>query len=262
MGGRQRDAEQPKQVAQDEFYTQLVDVEAELRHYETSSRARSCCATATTRTSRTSSSTSHELQPSWPEEAHRHLLHRLPVAGEQLSLLDIEGAQEDAVRRAAYKIEITEVPDANSDGAIDLSDVEYLLRRTMRNVLTLLDGDGDFRSAECIALWTRPTSSSPTRRSPLFREYLSQLVEHGKQFLVLGNQNAITYNEIFKLIRENRLWLGYDNGGTNGSGSRIDYPRTRQVRRQVEDGVRYLAWGTAGSPIWTPPSDTSRMTLV
>lgn len=71
-----------------------------------------------------------------------------------------------------------------------------------------LEGDGDFRSAECVELLKQSDIVVTNPPFSLFREYVSQLVEHNKQFLVIGSQNAITYKETFKLIRENRLWLG------------------------------------------------------
>ena len=149
---------------------------------------------------------------------------------------------KDVPEKAAYRVEITEVPDANNDGAIDLSDVEYLLKKNERNVLTLLAGDGDFRSAECIALLDEADIVVTNPPFSLFRKYVGQLVEHGKQFLILGNQNAITYSEIFKLIKENRLWLGYDNGGEKWFRVPDDYDHTTDKSKiKVEDGVRYLA---------------------
>ena len=133
------------------------------------------------------------------------------------------------------------MPDANNDGAIDLYDVEYLLKNE-RNVLTLLTGNGDFRSAECIALLDEADIVVTNPPFSLFRQYVGQLVEHGKQFLILGNQNAITYSEIFKLIKEDRLWLGYDNGGEKWFRVPDDYDHTTDKSKiKVEDGVRYLA---------------------
>ena len=165
-----------------------------------------------------------------------------PITGEQLSLLDIAGMPKGVPERPAYRVEITEVPDVNNDGAIDLFDVEYLLKKNERNVLTLLAGGGDFRSAECIALLDEADIVVTNPPFSLFRQYVGQLVEHGKQFLILGNQNAITYSEIFKLIKEDRLWLGYDNGGEKWFRVPDDYDHTTDKSKiKVEDGVRYLA---------------------
>jgi len=77
-----------------------------------------------------------------------------------------------------------------------------------------LKGDGDFRSKECIDLLKQSDIVVTNPPFSLFREYVSQLVEYDKKFIIVGHQNAITYKEIFKLIKDNKLWLGYGfNGG-------------------------------------------------
>ena len=110
-----------------------------------------------------------------------------------------------------YRVEITEVTDENSDGRVDLADVEYLLRNK-KNVLTLLDGDGDFRSAECVELLKQADIIVTNPPFSLFREYIAQLIEYNKAFIIIGNMNAVTYKEIFPLIAQNTLWLGYNSG--------------------------------------------------
>ena len=96
--------------------------------------------------------------------------------------------------RMPYMIEITEVPDLNNDGATDLLDIELLLRSN-NNVLTLLDGDGDFRSEECIGFFKEADVVVTNPPFSLFREYVAQLIEFEKKFIILGNNNAITYKE-------------------------------------------------------------------
>ncbi len=240
----------------DEFYTQLVDVEAELRHYRDQFRDKVVFCNCDD-----------------PYESNffkffamnfNHLgLKKLittcytgsPITGEQLSLLDIEGMSEDTLEKQAYQVQITEVPDANNDGAIDLSDVEYLLKNE-RNVLTLLTGDGDFRSAECIALLDEADIVVTNPPFSLFREYIAELVKSGKQFLVLGNQNAITYSDVFKLVKEDRLWLGYENGGEKWFRVPDDYDHTTtESRIRVKDGVRYLSMGNIA---WFTNLDTTK----
>lgn len=75
-------------------------------------------------------------------------------------------------------------------------------------VKTDLSGDGDFRSDECVAIIKEADIVVTNPPFSLFREYVAQLVENNKKFLIIGNNNAITYKEIFKLIKENRLWVG------------------------------------------------------
>ncbi len=124
-----------------------------------------------------------------------------PVAGEQLSLFR---------DRHPYSIEITEIPDADGNGAIDLSDVEFLLKN-QSNVLRKLKS-GDFRSEECIKLLKEADVVVTNPPFSLFREYVAQLIEYDKKFLIIGNQNAITYKEIFLLIKDNKIWLGWHSG--------------------------------------------------
>jgi hypothetical protein len=72
-----------------------------------------------------------------------------------------------------------------------------------------LNGDGDFRSSECIALLKQADIIVTNPPFSLFREYVAQLIDYDKKFVIIGHQNAITYKEIFKLIKDNKMWLGY-----------------------------------------------------
>ena len=131
-----------------------------------------------------------------------------PVAGTQLCLHESDAPQDIQQKtRVPHKIVITQVPDVNGDGATDLTDVELLLKNNS-NILTTLNGNGDFRSSECIELLKEADIVVTNPPFSLFREYVAQLVEYKKQFLIIGNQNAITYKEIFRLIKDNIMWLG------------------------------------------------------
>ena len=113
-----------------------------------------------------------------------------------------------------YMIQITEVVDENGDGAIDLSDVEHLLKNRKNTIRKLKDGD--FRSEECVKLLEESDIVCTNPPFSLFREYVAQLVQYEKKFLIIGNQNAITYKEIFPLIQANKLWLGKGFKGNVG----------------------------------------------
>ena len=104
-------------------------------------------------------------------------------------------------------IEITEVPDLNNDGATDLSDIELLLRNN-NNVLTLLDGDGDFRSDESIGFLIEADIVVTNPPFSLLREFILQLVKYKKDFIILGSPNITTNKEIFPLLKNNKIWLG------------------------------------------------------
>ena len=128
-----------------------------------------------------------------------------PVQGNEL-LLDF-GDFSDEPKKIAYKVEITEVKDLNGDGAVDLADVQYLLKND-KNAISLLKQHGDFRSAECIELLKEADIVVTNPPFSLFREYIGQLMQYGKKFLIIGNVNSITYKEVFPLIKDNRIWLG------------------------------------------------------
>lgn len=226
----------------DEFYTQLPDVEAELRHYRDQFRGKAVFCNCD---DPYESSFFKYFAMNFNHLGLKKLIATCysgsPIAGDQLSLLDLPSLSQ-ATEKQAFKLEISEVPDANGDGAIDLSDVEYLIRND-RNVLTLLDGDGDFRSPECVALLRESDVVVTNPPFSLFREYLTQLFESGKQFLILGDQNAITYADVFAQIMANQLWFGYDNGGIKWFQVPDDYDITTEARKQVVDGVQYFSMG-------------------
>ncbi len=132
--------------------------------------------------------------------------------GGQLSFLPFEDSvpvQEE--KHKPYKVEITEVTDENGDGRVDLTDVEYLMRNK-KNTITLLDGDGDFRSYECVELLKEADIVVTNPPFSLFRDYVALLVEYSKEFLIIGNLNAVTYKEILPLVMDNKIWIGYNSG--------------------------------------------------
>ena len=128
-----------------------------------------------------------------------------PVQGNEL-MIDF-GDFSDEPKKIAFKVEITEVMDLNGDGAVDLSDVRYLLQND-RNVISILK-TGDFRDPECIELLKEADIVVTNPPFSLFREYIAMLMKYEKKFLVVGQQNAITYKEVFPLIKNNKIWLGY-----------------------------------------------------
>lgn len=171
-----------------------------------------------------------------------------PIIAEQLSLFDVKGVVVNKeTEKTPYKIEITEVPDSNGDGAIDLTDVEYLLKNK-KNVLTILKGDGDFRSDECIKLLKEADIVVTNPPFSLFREYVAQLEEYNKKYLIIGNVNAIAYRDFFHLIKDNKVWMGASiHSGDrefrvpptyplNASGTRIDEKGNKYIRVK---GVRW-----------------------
>jgi hypothetical protein len=208
--------EKAKKNKADEFYTQLPDIEAEMRHYQEQFRGKVIfCNCDDPYESNFFKYFAMNFNFLGLKKLIATCYTESPVEGLQLSLFDVKSIKVKSTdTKTPYKIEITEVKDENADGAVDMSDVEYLLKNR-KNALTLLKGDGDFRSAESIELLKEADIVVTNPPFSLFREYVAQLVEYDKKFIIVGSKNAVTYKEIFKLIQENRIWLG--NGFPNGN---------------------------------------------
>lgn len=109
---------------------------------------------------------------------------------------------------------------------------------------TPLKQNGDFRSPECIEILKEADIVVTNPPFSLFREYVTQLIEYNKKFIIIGNQNAITYKEIFKLIRDNKIWLGVDNGGTKWFKVPDNYDITTESRKKIEGGKKFFSMGS------------------
>lgn len=197
----------------DEFYTQLSLIESELKHYKRHFKGKVVFCNCD---DPFESNFFKYFAINFNSLGLKKLIATChatsPIVYTQLNLFGTEtvvGKEEN--EKKPYKIEITEVTDENQDGHTDLADVEYLLRNR-KNTLTLLEGDGDFRSPECMELLKQADIVVTNPPFSLFREYVAQLMEYKKSFLIIGNQNAITYREILPLICNNDVWLGYNNG--------------------------------------------------
>jgi hypothetical protein len=209
-----RNLDAAKTAKKDEFYTQLTDIERELQHYwqHFAGKVVLC-----------------NCDDPYESNFFKYFALRFnqlglkklictcfdgsPVQGNEL-LLDFGDFGEEP-KKIAYKVEITEVKDLNGDGAVDLTDVQYLLKND-KNAFSLLKQHGDFRSAECIELLKQADIVVTNPPFSLFREYIGQLMQYDKKFLIVGHQNAITYKEVFPLIKENKIWLGYGFKGAAG----------------------------------------------
>ena len=234
-----RDVDKAKTAKKDEFYTQLTDIERELQHYWPHFRDKVVLC---------------NCDDPYESNFFKYFALRFnqlglkklictcydgsPIMGTQLSLfaLDKEGNE----KKAAYKVEISEVKDVNGDGAVDLVDVEYLIQND-KNVLSVLQGNGDFRSKECIELLKQADIVVTNPPFSLFREYIGQLMEYNKKFLIIGNVNAITYKEVFPLIKENKIWLGPSiTSGDRKFNVPDDYPLNAAGCGIDPDGRHYI----------------------
>ncbi len=141
-----------------------------------------------------------------------------PVANTQLGLFGDDKSLAKSKGRpkvTANKFIINEAHDMDGDGEFDLKDVAKQLKANKQNKWTPLEGDGDFRSDECIDILKQSDIVITNPPFSLFRPYVKQLFDYNKQFVIIGSMNAITCKEIFPLIRANRLWLGATGNGSD-----------------------------------------------
>ena len=140
-----------------------------------------------------------------------------PVANTQLELFGDDKSLQKSKGRpkvTANKFIINEAHDIDGDGEFNLKDIAQQLKENKHNEWTPLDKDGDFRSPECVDLLEQADIVVTNPPFSLFREYVKQLVDYNKQFVIIGNMNAITYKEVFPRIKENKMWLGATNFNT------------------------------------------------
>lgn len=191
----------------DEFYTQIDDISNELKHYRNHFREKVVfCNCDDPYESNFFKYFALNFNSLGLKKLIATCYNGSPVMGNELSLqFDTSEAE---TKRIAYKVEITEVEDYNGDGAVNLSDVAYLLQND-KNVLSRLQDNGDFRSSECKELLKQADIVCTNPPFSLFREYVAQLIKYEKKFLIIGNQNAIHYKDIFKLFQTNKIWLGF-----------------------------------------------------
>ena len=245
-----RDLGNAKKAKQDEFYTSLSDIELELKHYKRFFNGKKVlCNCDDPYESNFFKYFAMNFNYLGLKKLIATCYDGSPVAGTQLSLFDMFEETE----KRAFKVEITEINDMNNDGVIDLFDIEELLKQ--EGVVKLLKGNGDFRSAECISLLEEADIIVTNPPFSLFREYVTQLVEYNKKFLIIGNQNAIAYKEIFPLIKENKVWLGLTMNGSNRY-FRVpdDYPLTESTGKII-DGIKYAF---VKSVVWFTNLETQR----
>lgn len=238
----------------DEFYTLLTDIEKEMRHYRKHFKGK-------TELCNCDDPFESNFFKYFVLNFNRLELKKLiatcyatsPIAGQQLSLFDVVGGEEEQ-RNKPYKAVVTKVYDVTGDGGVDMFDVAELFK-THENELTELEGDGDFRSDECLALLDEADIVVTNPPFSLFREYVATLMEHDKKFIIIGNSNAITYKEVFPLIMQNKLWLGVTRSGTGSMWFRImdDFPV--KSGQKVENGVRYQ---TIGNSAWFTNLDVKK----
>lgn len=171
-----------------------------------------------------------------------------PIAGQGTLFPEYNEGNGKRQKPKALAVILDHVKDEDGDGAVDIDDVQLFLKRNKAARRALRGNDqyagGDFRSDECVAFLKEADIIVTNPPFSLFREYVAQIVANGKKLLVIGNQNAITYKEIFRLIKENKLWLGVDNGGTKWFQVKDDYDIKTESRKKIVNGTKYFSMGS------------------
>ena len=227
-----------KNAKKDEFYTSYEVIQAEINHYEDKFKNKTVLCNC-----------DDPFESNFCKFFLRNFnylkLKRLictsystsPIVGQQLTLV---GWNEEPIKRGnGYVMDISEVPMANGRGVSD-SDIDSLLKSKNSGVKKL-KGDGDFRSVECIEYMKQADVVITNPPFSLFREYVAQLIEYEKNFLIIGNVNAITYKEIFPLIKDNKMWLGASiHSGDRKFYVPDDYPLKASGCGEDENGRKFI----------------------
>ena len=248
---KNKNLHQAKNAKKDEFYTQLGDIENELRHYETHFKDKVVFC---------------NCDDPYESNFFRYFVLNFNRLGLKKLICtcyyDSPISQTKTGKDKAHKIIINEMKDFDNNGSIDLDDARFIIEKALKdsdeNVLSVLKGDktqtsdtslslslshkpGDFRTAECIELLKQSDIVVTNPPFSLFREYVAQLIEYKKDFLIIGNVNAITYKEIFSLIKQNRLWIGASiHSGDRKFNVPNDYPLSAAGCGIDEKGNKFI----------------------
>ncbi len=217
----------------DEFYTQLTDIEKEMRHYKDHFKNKTIFCNC-------------------DDPRISNFFHYFSYNFENLELKKLittcyknQDADLFSNHKSEKAIYLEYTGDKNGDKIPNPEEIG----------IHLLKGDGDFRSEESINLLKQADIVVTNPPFSLFREYVSQLIEHDKKFIIIGNQNNFTYKEIFKLVKENRIWAGVDNGGTKWFKVPNHYEIQTETRIKTENGEKYFSMG---SVYWFTNLDTKK----
>lgn len=214
-----KDLNKAKAAKKDEFYTRLEDIELELKHYRHHFKGKTVlCNCDDPRCS----------------NFFRYFTLNFEVLGLKKVIAtcyknqDVDLFSQHTCEKAVYQIY---EGDKNHNRKVDEDEIE----------VKYLEGDGDFRSKECVALLEEADIVVTNPPFSLFREFVSFLIQHNKKFLIIGNINAIKYKEIFPLIMGNKLWLGASiHSGDREFQVPDDYPLQASSCRIDENGKKYI----------------------
>lgn len=213
-----------KNAKEDEFYTQLSEIENELKHYKEHFRGKVVLCNC-------------------DDPRISNFFHYFSYNFEHLGLKKLittcyKNQDRDLFSKnnSEQAIYLEYEGDKNGNRVPDIEEIG----------IKPLKGDGDFRSAECIELLKQADIIVTNPPFSLFREYIAQLIKYEKKFLVIGNQNAITYKDIFSLIQENKMWLGYKFGDMKFTVP--DYYEPRATRFWIDENNQ--KWRSLGNICW------------
>ena len=226
-----------KRAKNDEFYTQLTDIEKEMRYYRKHFRGKTVFCNC-------DDPYESNFFKYFVLNFNRLGLKKLiatcyagsPISGSLFDASEITAGDKDK----PYKAIVTKVYDTSGTGSIDMLDVAALFK-TKENELTELQGNGDFRSEECLQLLDEADIVVTNPPFSLFREYVATLIAHEKKFVIIGNVNAITYKEIFPLLRDNKIWIGASiHSGDRKFYVPDDYPLNASGCGIDENGKKFI----------------------
>jgi len=228
-----KDLAQAKDAKKDEFYTQLSDIEKELVHYRDYFRDKVVfCNCDDPYESNFFKYFALNFNALGLKKLIATCYDGSPIAQRELPLFP---ESETEPKRKAYKVEISEVPDLDGNGTTDLADVRLLLRSSDHNVKAELKENGSFDSPESIALLKEADIVVTNPPFSLFREFLALLEKYDKNFIIIGNTNALTYKETFRMFQEDKIRTGYTNFNV---GMFFQVPDSWEKFHHIENGKK------------------------
>ena len=237
---KKRDLAAAKLYKKDEFYTQLTDIEKEMRYYRKHFKNKTIFCNC-------DDPFESNFFKYFVLNFNRLGLKKViatcyagsPIANQQLSLFDVIGESEDNYNKP-YKAVVTTVYDKTGDGGVDMLDVAELFK-SGENELTELEGNGDFRSPECLELLEESDIVVTNPPFSLFRDYVDVLIRYKKKFIIIGNVNAIAYKEIFPLLKDDKMWIGASiHSGDRAFYVPDDYPLSAAGCGVDETGRKFI----------------------
>lgn len=212
-----------KNAKNDEFYTRRCDIENELKYYKEHFKDKVVYCNCD--------------DPLW-SNFFKYFYDNIQYLG--IKKLITTHYEEN---NQSYKLEVYNTGKIPND--YDINNVENIVNDIPEPLRHLpvykipLEGDGDFRSEECIEILKEADIVVSNPPFSNFRPYVAQLIEHNKKFIIWGNNNAITYKEIFPLIKDNKMWLGYTANKTLSFRVPDDYKYDEKETAKINDGYHY-----------------------